>query len=450
VSERRHALASGAFDLFRIPSDLVAIDLLTDSGTGAMSSAQWAAMMRGDESYAGSASYLRLVEVLSRITGIAHVLPVHQGRVAERLLVDTIIGRPGNPYAGGGNGLIVPNNAHFDTTRHMIESSGAEAHNLLAPGGNDPENAAAFKGDMDLAALERLLKSRGDDVPFIMLTLTCNSNGGQPVSLANMQAVRDLCDRFSKPLILDACRFAENAWFIRQLEAGQSERSVLSIAREMFDLSDGVAMSTRKDGLCNVGGLLLLRDEALHRRACSLCVLTQGFTMTYGSLPARDLEAMAIGLQEVMDESYLANRAAMIANLAQRLEEGRVTTVRPPGGHAVFLDAEDFCPHLMRERGGAVPPAAGAIGHALACAIFEHTGVRCAPIGSVLVSPRTGKPLEMVRLAIPRRTHTQAQLDFVAASIVELKRSAASIALRAAARPITPSVADAALEPAWH
>jgi tryptophanase len=418
LAQRRSVLEACGWNLFRVPASMVSIDLLTDSGTGPMSAAQWAAMMQGDESYAGSSSYFRLVETLTRHLGYSNVLPTHQGRMAERLLVETIIGAGG----ASGAGLIVPSNAHFDTTRHMIESSGAAATNLLRAGGRHPDTHEPFKGDMDIDDLTRLLKSRGGDVPFVMLTVTCNSNGGQPVSLANMRAVRDVCDRFGKLLVLDACRFAENAWFIRQREHGQSTRGVAEIAREMFDLSDAVAMSTRKDGLCNVGGLLLLRDDDLHRRACRLCVLTQGFQMTYGSLPGRDLDAIAVGLTEVMDEGYLSQRAEMISRLASALEAGGVKIVRPVGGHAAFIDAEEFLGGRLAV--GGESPA----GHSLACAIYEHCGVRCTSIGSVLRRDR--QPIELVRLAFPRRLHTQAQLEYVAESIIALRRAAHTIQMR--------------------
>lgn len=406
--ERRHYLEQAQYNLFRIPADRVTIDLITDSGTGAMSSRQWSAMMRGDESYAGSASFHRLVEAVERITGISHVLPTHQGRVSERLLVEAIIGSPGS-----GSGYIVPNNAHFDTTRLMIERSGAQTINLLLPGADDPHDISPFKGDMDPRKLEQLLRERADDVPFVMLTVTCNSNGGQPVSLSNMKAIRGLCDHFGKMLILDACRYAENAWFIRTRapEVGQRDRSVAAIVREMFDLSDGAVMSTRKDALCNTGGLLLLREEHFFRKACSLCVMTDGFQMTYGSLPARDLEAIAVGMDEVMDELYLATRIGQIERLASRLTSAGVALVQPVGGHAVYLDAHAFCPHIGRED----HPA-----HALACAIYEHGGVRCTRIGSVL-KDADGRPMELVRLAIPRRTYTQSHMDYVADVIVDLK-----------------------------
>ena len=415
--ERRKFLKTAEYNLFRLPAEQVMIDLLTDSGTGAMSSAQWAGIMSGNEAYAGSSSFHRLAETIKRITGIANVLPVHQGRVAERLLVETVIGKGGAP----GRGMLVPNNAHFDTTRAMIEASGAETVNLLCSGGDDPVNPAPFKGNMDPRKLDQLLTEHGQRVPFVMLTVTCNSNGGQPVSLENMRAVRAACKRFGKKLFLDACRFAENAWFIQQRELGAAEqasdRSVQAIVREMFDLCDGVAMSARKDCLCNTGGLLLLRDDELHRRACQLCVLTDGFQMTYGSLPGRDLEAIAVGMQEVMDETYLSGRSGAIEDLANALSAGGVAILQPPGGHALYLDAEDFCPHLNRVDSPA---------HALACAIYEFAGIRCTRIGSVMRNGH-GEPMELVRLAIPRRTYTESHLRYVAGAICELRANSAQI-----------------------
>jgi tryptophanase len=342
--ERRQWLRDAEHNLFRLHSEQVMIDLITDSGTGAMSSQQWAGIMRGDESYAGSASYHRLVEAARRVTGITNVLPTHQGRFSERLLVESLIGK-----SPAGAGLIVPNNAHFDTTRHMIEASGAQALNLLCIGGENPTNTSPFKGNIDLRKLEQLLAKRADSVPLVMMTITCNSNGGQPVSLENLRAVRDLCDRYEKLLILDACRFAENAWFIQQRETAERGRSVQSIVRELFDLCDGAVLSARKDVLCNIGGLLLMRDEELHRKASSLCVLTDGFQMTYGSLPGRDLEAIAFGLQEAIDEPTLAARIGAVEELGQSLIAAAVELVKPAGGHALYLDAQAFCPHLSRE-----------------------------------------------------------------------------------------------------
>ena len=412
AAQRRRILKDADYNLFRIPAEWVMIDLITDSGTGAMSSRQWGAMMCGDESYAGSASYFRLVSACEKVFGFSHVLPTHQGRVAERLLVEAIIGQ-----APAGRGLVVPNNAHFDTTRRMIESSHAEAWNLIPPSSIDPSHDVPFKGDMHLPALERLLGERADDVPFVMLTITCNSNGGQPVSLANMRAVRAVCDRFEKRLILDACRFAENAWFIQQREPSKRKQSINSIVREMFDLADGVVMSTRKDGLANAGGLLMLRDAQMHQKAASLCVLTEGFAMSYGSLPARDLEAIAVGLQEVIDENFLTGRVNAVQSLGRALSEGGVSIVQPVGGHAVYIDAEAFCPHLACDE----QPA-----QALACALYEHAGIRATRIGSVLKNA-SGQPMQLVRLAIPRRTYSRSHLEYVAAAIADLKARAAEI-----------------------
>ena len=430
------------------------IDLLTDSGTGVMSANQWAAMMRGDESYAGSMSYHRLANVVREVTGMPHMLPVHQGRVAERLLVEAVIGK-----APSGNGMVVPNNAHFDTTRSMIESSGAETVNLveMRHGGTKArereiksshssnvrlsDTSCVFMGDIDPAALEGLLQGRGDDVPFVMMTITCNSNGGQPVSLENLRDVREICDRHRKMLILDACRFAENAWFIQQGNQQSTARSQLkadsrklkaipsiaSIVRQIFDLVDGAVMSTRKDALCNVGGLLLLRDEHFYRKACNLCVLTDGFQMTYGTLPGRDLEALAVGLQEALDDTYLSARIEAVHRLAGDLSRAGLGVIQPTGGHAVFIDAEDFCPHLSR----AQSPA-----HALACAIYEHTGIRCTRIGTILKNDR-GEPKEIVRLAIPRRRYSLAQMEYIATSIIDLKSRAHEIHGMKTALPTT-------------
>jgi tryptophanase len=446
--QRRRFLIEAEHNLFRLRSDQVMIDLLTDSGTGVMSANQWAAMMRGDESYAGSLSYHRLADVVRQVTGMPHMLPVHQGRIAERLLVEAVIGKFPN-----GAGMIVPNNAHFDTTRSMIESSGAEVVNLIdirhegttarTHGGElsttathgDPLHITSclrasvpsclFLGDISPAKLEELLQSRGEDVPFVLMTVTCNSNGGQPVSLDNLRDVREICDRHRKMLILDACRFAENAWFIKQREAASG--TVASIVRKMFDLADGAVMSTRKDALCNVGGLLLLRHEHYYRKACNLCVLTDGFQMTYGTLPGRDLEALAVGLQEAIDEAFLTARIEAVQRLADDFSRGGIGVIQPAGGHAVFIDAEDFCPHLAR----AENPA-----HALACAIYHDTGIRCTRIGTILKNHR-GEPMEIVRLAIPRRRYTLAQMDYVAASIIDLKTRAHEIQGMKTALPTT-------------
>jgi tryptophanase len=407
VAERREFLRGAGYNLFRIPAEDVIIDLLTDSGTGAMSSGQWAGVMRGDESYAGASSYYHFLETIETVTGFSNVLPVHQGRAAERILVEVCIG-PGH----SGQGLVVPNNAHFDTTRANIEHSGSAATDLLTEEGRSITVPSPFKGNMDVAALERLLDERGDDVPFVMLTITCNSNGGQPVSLRNLRAVRARCDRAGKPLILDAARFAENAWFIKQREPGQRARDVSRIVREIFDLADGATISAKKDGLVNIGGVLLLRDDALFRRASNLLILTEGF-VTYGGLAGRDLEAMAVGLREVLDEDYLRYRVGSVAYLGDRLREGGVAIMEPPGGHAIYIDAAAFCPHLPRSQ---FP------GHAVACGLYELGGVRACEIGSLMMGEHA--VMELVRLAIPRRTYTQSHIDYVVEVILALKAQA--------------------------
>jgi tryptophanase len=394
--ERLDYLDQAHHNLFKIPAKHVIIDLLTDSGTGAMSSEQWAALMRGDESYAGARSWFRFQQVLEQVTGFKNILPTHQGRASERILCEVVLGG-----IGEGRGRVVPNNAHFDTTRANIEHSGAVATDLLTPLGRSAGESGPFKGNVDLEALGALLESRRDDVPFVMVTVTCNSNGGQPVSLANLRGVRELCDRFGKPLILDACRFAENAWFIKQREQGQGERSVAEIAREMFDLCDGATISAKKDGLVNIGGVLLLRDDELFARASELLILTEGY-VTYGGLSGRDLEAMAIGFQEVLDEDYLRYRIRSSEYLGERLEAGGIPIVRPPGGHAVYIDAGKLCPHIPREQ---FP------GQAVACALYEEGGVRTCEIGSVMMGQHATQ--ELVRLAIPRRTYTQSHIDYV-------------------------------------
>lgn len=401
---RADVLRNTHYNLFQIPADDVLIDLLTDSGTGAMSSDQWAGMMRGDESYAGARSYYRFLDVLERVTGFHNVLPTHQGRASERLLVEVMIGS-----GETGSGKIVPNNAHFDTTRANIEHSGAETIDLLTREGAAPEIIAPFKGNMNVAALEQLLEIRADDVPFVMLTITCNSNGGQPVSIENLRQVREVCDRYGKPLILDAARFAENAWFIKLREESMSAKSVEAIVREMFDLADGATISAKKDGLVNIGGVLLLRDDETFHQASNLLILTEGF-VTYGGLAGRDLEAMAIGFEEALHEDYLRYRIRSIEYLGEKLTEGGVSIVQPPGGHAVYLDAAKFCPHIPRDQ---FP------GQALACALYEHGGIRSCEIGSVMMGEHA--VMELVRLAIPRRTYTQSHIDYVIEVVLEVK-----------------------------
>jgi tyrosine phenol-lyase len=394
--ERRAWLREAHWNLFLVPAERVMIDLLTDSGTSAMSAEQWAGMMRSDESYAGSRSFYRFREAVEELTGFSSVLPTHQGRASERLLCELLLG-PGP----AGRGKVVPNNAHFDTTRANIEHTGAEAVDLLTPAGTRPDAVAPFKGDVDVARLEALLEARGQDVPFVMVTVTCNTNGGQPVSLANLRAVRAVCDRHRKPLILDACRFAENAWLIHEREPGQQERPVRAIVREMFDLADGATMSAKKDGLVNIGGLLLLRDRALFEQASALLILTEGY-VTYGGLAARDLEAMAQGFREVTDEDYLRYRVRSIEYLGQGLQAAGLRIVVPTGGHAVYLDAAALCPHI---------PAARFPGQAVACTLYELGGIRSCEIGSAMLDQAAR--MQLVRLAVPRRTYTQSHIDYV-------------------------------------
>lgn len=408
--ERRLILQKADHNLFKIRAEDVIIDLLTDSGTGAMSSEQWAGMMRGDESYAGARSFFRFQEVLEDVTGFENVLPTHQGRASERLLCELILGS-----GGEGQGKVIPNNAHFDTTRANIEHSGAQAIDLLTPAGTTPEVDAPFKGNISLEKLERLLEERADDVPFVMVTVTCNNNGGQPVSLENLRGVRALCDRYRKPFFLDACRFAENAWFIKQREPGQSRRDVKAIAREMFDLVDGATISAKKDGLVNMGGVLLLRDPQLLAKASELLILTEGY-VTYGGLSGRDLEAMAVGYREVLEDDYLRYRLRSTEYLGEKLLEGGVSVVRPPGGHAIYIDATSVCPHIPREK---FP------GQALACALYEYGGIRSCEIGSVMLGEHAR--MELVRLAIPRRTYTQSHIDYVIEVALEVRAQAKTL-----------------------
>jgi tyrosine phenol-lyase len=407
--EREDILRRADFNLFRIHADDVLIDLLTDSGTGAMSSLQWAGVMKGDESYAGAKSWYALEESVRELTGFTNILPTHQGRASERILFELV----------GGPGLVVPNNSHFDTTRANIEHSGATAVDLLIAEGRDPRSRHPFKGNLDVAALERLIAERGRDaIPLVMITVTNNSGGGQPVSLENIRAVRAVCDRHGLPLFLDACRFAENSWFIKQREPGYAARPVREIVREMFDLCDGATISAKKDGLVNIGGLLLLRDPELVRRADELLILTEGF-LTYGGLAGRDLEAMAQGFREVVDEDYLQYRIRSTEYLGERLLRAGMQIVEPPGGHAIYVDALAFAPHIPREQ---FP------GQALVVALYRHAGIRACEIGSVMFG-KGGKtpPMELVRLAIPRRVYTQSHIDYVIEAAEEVYANRASL-----------------------
>ncbi|CAG0960761.1 tryptophanase [Phycisphaerales bacterium] len=399
--EREAILRAACFNPFLIHGRDVMIDLLTDSGTSAMSSEQWAGVMRGDETYAGSESFYRLRDVLHDLTGFQNILPTHQGRASERILFELV----------GGAGKIVPNNAHFDTTRANTEHSGAEAVDLAIPEASQPRNRHPFKGNMDVGALEALIRRVGRDrIPVVMMTVTNNTCGGQPVSLENLRAVRKVCDAHRLPLFLDACRFAENAWFIRTRERGQGGRGVREIVREMFDLADGATISAKKDGLVNIGGLLMIREPGLFQRACNLLILTEGY-VTYGGLAGRDLEAMAQGFREVVEDDYLGYRVRGVEYLGEKLLASGVQVIEPAGGHAIYIDAAHFAPHIPRDQ---FP------GQALVCGLYRIGGIRSCEIGSVMAGPGRTPAMELVRLAIPRRVYTQSHIDYVAEACGEL------------------------------
>jgi tryptophanase len=408
---REAALRRSGFNLFGLHGDEVLIDLLTDSGTGAMSSRQWAAMLDADESYAGSRSFYRFQDVVQGITGLREVIPTHQGRAAERILFSTLLEA----------GDVVPNNTHFDTTRANVEYCGAEARDCVITEGRLPAARHPFKGNMDVDALEETIREVGRErVPLVMVTVTNNSGGGQPVSLANLEAVRAVCERHGLPLFLDACRFAENAYFIKLREPGYADTPVREIARRMFALADGCTMSAKKDGLANIGGFLAMNDAALAAKCRNLLILTEGFP-TYGGLAGYDLEAVATGLEEVLDEEYLSYRLRSTAYLAEQAEAAGVPVVQPPGGHAVYLDAKALLPHIPPHQ----YPA-----QSLAVELYRVGGVRGTEIGSVMFGKpgRDGAevpaPMELVRLAVPRRTYTQSHVDYVGEVIRETARRA--------------------------
>ncbi|HEY8179837.1 MAG TPA: tryptophanase [Candidatus Limnocylindria bacterium] len=399
VEERDERLAAAGYNLFNLHSDDVLIDLLTDSGTGAMSAEQWAGMQRGDESYAGSPSWYRFLASVQELFPFKHVIPTHQGRAAEKILFGVV----------GGPGKVVPNNTHFDTTRANIEFTGAEAVDLVIEEGRNPSVIHPFKGNMDTSALEAFIAERGvEPIPLVMVTVTNNSGGGQPVSLENLRAVRDICDQYGLPLFLDACRFAENAWFIKQREDGYGDRSIPDIVREMASLADGMTMSAKKDAIANIGGWLAMNDDTWAEQARNLEILTEGFP-TYGGLAGRDLEAIAQGLHEVIDEDYLRYRIRSTAYLGEALVEAGVPCVQPIGGHAVYLDAAALLPHI---------PPLEYPGQALAVALYREGGIRGCEIGTVMFGQHpdgseSPAPMELVRLAIPRRVYTQSHVDYV-------------------------------------
>jgi tryptophanase len=398
VEERRELLGKAGHNLFAIHADDVIIDLLTDSGTSAMSAEQWGAVMRGDESYAGSPSFYRFESAVRALMPFRHIIPTHQGRAAEAILFSIV----------GGPGRIIPSNTHFDTTRGNIEATGAEAVDLVTPEAYAHDELHPFKGNIDLARLQRLLGESAERVPLVMLTVTNNAGGGQPVSLANMRAAAEIAHRHGKPLFIDACRFAENAWFIKSREPGQGDRSIVEIVRDMFAVADGMTMSAKKDAFANIGGWLAMNDDTLAAAARNRLILTEGFP-TYGGLAGRDLEAIAVGLGEIVDEQYLRYRVRTNEYIGEKLVALGVPIVRPVGGHAVFVDARRFLPHI--------PPLAYP-GQALAVALYEIGGVRACEIGTVMFGLKpdgSEEPAEMdlVRLAMPRRVYTQSHADYL-------------------------------------
>ena len=407
---REECLRRAGYNVFGIASANIYIDLLTDSGTSAMSDAQWAGLMRGDESYAGGRNYFHFEDTIRTIFGLPHVIPTHQGRVAENLLFSTVL-QPGQ---------IVPNNTHFDTTRANVEANGGVALDFVIPEGKEPRARHPFKGNMDLVKLERCLAENPGKVPLVMLTLTNNTGGGQPVSLENVRGVSQMCRRLGIPLIIDACRFAENAWFIKQREAGQKDRGVAEIVREVFSLSDGCTMSAKKDGLANIGGFLALRDETWVERLKNKLILIEGFP-TYGGLAGRDLEAIAVGLTEVLQEDYLAFRVGQVTAFGEALSAADVPVVEPIGGHAVYIDARAFAPHLLPEQFPA---------EALTIALYLEGGIRAVEIGGVMFGkPDPERPgreilpdLDLVRLAVPRRVYTNTHLEYVTEVTARLRR----------------------------
>ncbi len=398
-AEREELLRQANYNLFLLPAEDVLIDLLTDSGTAAMSTRQWAAMMQGDESYAGSRSFERFRRAVQAIFGYRHVIPAHQGRAAERILFSVMCKK----------GDVVPNNTHFDTTRANVEHAGAGAADLVIAEGRDPASTHPFKGNLDVAALEQLIARVGRErVPLVMLTITNNSGGGQPVSIENARAVRAVCRRHGIPLYFDACRFAENAYFIKLREPGYQNKTPKEIAQEMFALGDGCTMSAKKDGLANIGGFLCTNNDALAQQEKDLLILTEGYP-TYGGLAGRDLEAIAVGLEEALEEDYLRYRIVSTAYLGQHISDQGVPIVQPPGGHAIYLDARAFLPH--------VPPAQFP-GVALAAELYLEGGIRSVEIGTLMFGANAA--MDLVRLASPRRVYTQSHIDYVVEIILEV------------------------------
>ncbi|MFC1493449.1 tryptophanase [candidate division KSB1 bacterium] len=416
TKEERHMIIEDAhLNIFNVPSDKIYIDLLTDSGTSAMSDNQWSGIMLGDESYAGSKSYFKFEKVIRSIFGYKHIIPTHQGRVAENLLFSSVL-KPDS---------VVPNNIHFDTTRGNIEHNNAKAVDLVIDEGLDPHIEHPFKGNIDIIKLENLINDVGvEKIPLVLITITNNSGGGQPVSMENIRQASEVCKKYGIPLIFDACRFAENCFFIKQREKGYEDKSVLEIARELFSYGSGCTMSAKKDALVNIGGFLCLEDDELAQKITNLLIMIEGFP-TYGGMAGRDLEAVARGLEEVLDENYLNFRIGQVRYLGEKLQEGSVPILVPVGGHAVYVNAKEFMPHI---------PQSQFPGVALTVALYREGGIRAVEIGSLMFGskdPDTGEPvypeLEMVRLAIPRRVYTVSHMDYVASTLINLYKDRDSI-----------------------
>ena len=398
VADRKKIIKSSDYNLFQIRSNDVIIDLLTDSGTGAMSSEQWAGIMRGDESYAGSNSFIRFNDFIKEIFGFKYVIPTHQGRAAERILFQVIC-KPGD---------IIPSNTHFDTTRANIEFQNAVAKDLIPKKYKNTQNDYPFKGNMDIKELKKIISTSKDKIPVIMLTITNNSGGGQPVSMKNIKEVSKIAKDNNIPFYIDACRFAENAYFIKTREKEYNNYSIKAIVKEMFSYADGCTMSAKKDGIANIGGFLCTNDYSLSKRKKDLLILTEGFP-TYGGLAGRDLEAITIGLDEAMNHDYLEYRIKSTLYLGNKLKEYGIPILFPPGGHAIYLDATLFLPHIPKNE---YP------GQALACELYVKGGIRSSEIGSFMFNDKTD--LELVRLAIPRRTYTQSHIEYVIEVIREV------------------------------
>lgn len=414
AQDRERYIKEASYNPFYLRSEHITIDLLTDSGTTAMSAKQWAVLMDGDEAYAGSRSYYKFEDAVRELTGFKHILPTHQGRAAERILFQTI----------GGKGKSIPNNTHFDTTRGNIEFSEAIAIDLPTDIGTKPEVIADFKGNMDIPKLREFIEKTGvENIPVVMLTITNNSGGGQPVSMQNIREVREVCDQYKLPLYLDCCRFAENAYFIKQRESGYADKSIKEIVNEMFSYADGATMSSKKDGLSNTGGFLATNDDAVADKARTILIITEGF-LTYGGITRRDLEALAQGFVEVIDENYLEYRIGQVKYLGDKLMENDVPILMPTGGHAVYLDAKRFAPHIPAEQ----LPA-----QSILIDLYKRSGVRAVEIGSLMFGKHDengrhiGPAMELVRLAIPRRVYTKSHIDYVAEAISEVYKNRNSL-----------------------